>query len=343
MLPALLLVFAVAAQDAPSPVKVPGPAPKPAVKGLGPQDAAWIDDAQLITLAELDRYLATVYARKPEGQQALLQVLQEAIVEREAAQRNFVATDAEVDGALILLDKQTGGLDTALRADVDAAGLRNIVRLHVLQERLVRDALHLRPLDPVPADKLKAWMEQRVKDAALVEAPLDDARAASWAGGELAKQRVGTRLRALLEKEDVAGVLTEMIATQLVRRRADELGLQITPAAVTEEILQRNTALQTHAGGLQVNYAQYLEQVEHRSLQELIESDTFNTEVLARLITEQLWTESQARAWWERNKAAFETHGPKGDWEDVRYAVWKDIRFAVCNDLYAKSRILRRY
>ena len=337
MLCVLLLVSVLSVQV------VPGPAPKPPVRGLGPQDAAWIDDAQLITLAELDRYLATVYARKPEGQQALLQVLQEAIVEREAAQRKLVVTEAEVDGALIALDKQTGGLDRALSADVDGASLRNIVRLHLLQERLVRDARQLRPLDPVPPDELKSWMEERLKDAALAEAPLDDARAATWAGGELGKQRVGARLRAVLDKDDVAGVLTEMIATQLVRRRADEMGLQITPAAVTEEILQRNTALQAHSGGLQVNYAQYLEQIEHRSLQELIASDVFNTEVLARLITEQLWTEDQARAYWERNKAAFESHGPKGEWEQVRYAVWKDIRFAVCNDLYAKSRILRRY
>jgi hypothetical protein len=341
---ALLLPLLLAAQVAPSPpTPIPGPAPAKPVRGLGPDEAAWIDNAQVITLADLDLYLATVEARKPPGQEALLQVLQEAIVDNEARKASISATEAEIDDALRELDKQAGGLAKALRADVDMAGLRNAVRLHVLQERLVRDARHMLPIETMTPDKLQSWMDDRVKEAALTEAPLEDPLAATWAGGTIGKAAVGAHLRAVLPKDDLAGVLTEMIGIQLVRRRADELGLQITPAEVTKEVLQRDEALKAHANGMAVNYKQYLDQVEHRSLQELLASDSFNTEVLMRLITERQWTEEQARAYWEKNAPAYKARGLEGDWPSVRNAVWKDIRGAAYKDLFTKSTIVRRY
>ena len=158
MLAALLLPLLFATQVAPSPpAPVPGPAPAKPVRGLGSDEAAWIDNAQVITLADLDLYLATVEARKPAGQEALLQVLQEAIVDREAAKAGFTASEGEIDDALRTLDAQAGGLAKALRADVDMAGLRNAVRLHVLHDPLLREARHMAPRAPaVPAARAGA-------------------------------------------------------------------------------------------------------------------------------------------------------------------------------------------
>ncbi len=320
----------------------------PGQRELMPDEAAWIDDSIVITLADLDRYLGTIYARKPEGQQALQQLLEETLVAAEAARAGISASEADVSAALAELDAEAraaggGGLADALTADVDGAGLRDAVRLHVLQERLVRAEERLAPDDPLPPERLKAWLEARVAQAGLVEAPLDDPRAATFSGGDLPKASVGERLRAVLSHDTLAGVLTEMIGVQLVRRRAAELDIDLTPAEVTREVLLRDAALKEHSEGLDVSYTQYLQQVEHRSLQEHIQSDAFGTEVLLRVMTEGLHTEDQARALWEKERDDFARRGIRGNWDEVRLRVWKELRQRAYRQLFTDSRIVRRY
>lgn len=338
------------AQDAPpdAPPPAPRPVAPPAAHVLGPDEAAWIDDTVVITLHDFDAYLGTIYARLPEGEKALRQVLEEAIVQREAAVAGVDASEDEVSAALGLLDSQAraaggGSLTAVLTADVDLEQLREVVRLHVLQDKLVRAAQGLPPGAPVDNAARQAWLEARVGLAELREAPLDDPRAAVWAGGRIDKEAVGARLRAVLAPDTLAGVLTEMIGVQVVRRHAAEMDIDLTPAEVTREVLQRDAALKARAGGLEVNYAQFLDQIEHRTLQETIQSDKFTTEVLLRLVTERLHTEDDARAFWERHRAAFDRLDAGDTWEQVRLAVWKEVRQRTYKDLLAKSRIVRRY
>jgi hypothetical protein len=320
--------------------------PAQQARELGPDEAAWIDDSIVITLADVDRYLATVEARKPTGQQALLEVLQEAIVRHDAEAAGVSVSEADVTAAMEAFDRSLrakGGLAGTLTADVDQAALREAMRLHVLQERLVRAADQLPADAPVSAERLQSWLDERVAQAALVEAPLDDARAAAWAGGQISKAAVGARLRAVLPKKEMADVMTEMIGVQLVRRRAAELGIDLTPAEVTKEVLLRDAALKAHADGQTVNYSQYVQQVEHRSLQELIQSDAFCTEVLVRLITEKIYTEEWARSFWEKQREHYKAEGKSGTWDEVRLVVWKDIRGIVYKQIYTDSSIVRRY
>jgi len=267
-------------------------------------------------------------------------------VRREAQAAGLSASEAEVNAAIGELDASAraaggGGLAEAVTANVGSAELRDAIRLHVLQEHLVRTADQLAPDAPLSAERLQSWLDARVLEAALLEAPLDDARAATWAGGELAKADVGARLRAVLSKESLTGILTEMIGVQLVRRRAAELDIDLTPAEVTREVLLRDATLKEHAAGQQVSYTQYVQQVEHRSLAEHIQSDAFTTEVLVRLISERLYTEDKARAFWEQHRDAYKERGP--DWDSARLAVWKDIRGIIYKSLFTNSNIVRRY
>ena len=318
--------------------------PTQQARELGPDEAAWIDDSIVITLADVDLYLATVEARKPTGQQALLEVLQQAIVRHDAEAAGVSVSEADVDAAMQAFDRSLrakGGLAGTLTADVDAAALREAMRLHVLQERLVRAADQLPANAPVSAERLQSWLDERVAQAALVESPLDDPRAATWGGGQISKAAVGAHLRAVMPKKTLAGTLDEMIGVQLARRRAAEMDIDLTPAEVTKEVLLRDAALKASTDGLTVNYSQYVQQVEHRSLQEHIQSDAFCTEVLLRLISEKLYSEDWARGFWEKHRADYAERG--SDWESVRLAVWKDIRRTVLKQLYNDSHIVRRF
>jgi hypothetical protein len=138
-------------------------------------------------------------------------------------------------------------------------------------------------------------------------------------------------------------VLTEMIGVLLVRREAGRRGINLTPTDATEEVLQRNAALRSTPGASQVTYTQYLESIERRTLEEVLRSDKFATEVLLRKISEQDYSEASAREDWEANRAAFEAAGVSGEWEDARTGVWRQLRRRSYTAIFQESRIARRF
>lgn len=339
---------------------------------LAPEQVAVIDGELALTFADLDRYLGTVYARMPEGEDALQQLLAEAVIDGAAAQAGVTATDAEIDALEAQLEARAReasggklGLQDSLGEGVTPADLRVALRLQALNEGIVRHEQGLPPEAPLDPSQLKAWIDAHLPGDALETLPLDDVLAVRWPGGELSKVQVGRRLRSMLPPADVSGVLTEMIGVLLVRREATRLGLALTPAAATEEVLDREALLRTKAGIGTVHYDQFVETVQKRSLKELIASDQFGAEVLLRLIAQRHWTEESARAEWQAHPEKFPTTsspaaqavGADGsplasapaaepipqDWEHMRPTVWRALRQDAYGRLFRQSRILRRF
>ena len=340
----------------------------PGAATLTPEQVATIDGELALTWADLDRYLGTVYARLPEGVDALQQLVAEAVIDAAAKEAGVTASDADVAALEARLEAQAReasggakGLQESLGASVTPADLRAALRLQVLHERIVRHDQGQAADAPVDPALLKSWLDAHVPAAdALVEPPLTDALAATWPDGEVSKAQVGRRLRALLPPKEVSGVLTEMIGVLLVRREAARLGLQLTPAEATREVLERDATLKSKAGAGDVTYDQFVQTVQKRSLKELLESDQFGTEVLLRLIAERSWTEDSARAEWEAHPERFPPPAapqvqltgaapatpaapePR-DWEHMRSTVWRALRQESYAQLFKQSRIVRRF
>ena len=333
---------------------------------LAPGQVAVIEGGLALTDSDLDRYLGTVYARLPEGDDALQQLLTEAVIDAAAAQAGVTATDDEIAALETRLEAQARegsggklGLKESLGQSVTLQDLHAALRLQVLHEGIVRHELGLPADAPVDPAQLKAWIDAHLPGDALEALPLDDPLAVRWPGGELSKAAVGRRLRSMLPARDVSGVLTEMIGVLLVRREAERLGLALTPAAATEEVLDRNAALKAKAGIGDVSYDQFVETVQKRSLKELIASDQFGAEVLLRLISERNWTEDSARAQWQAHPEKFPapaaapvvsgvaTAAPAEpvpqDWEHMRASVWRALRQDAYTRLFQQSRIVRRF
>jgi hypothetical protein len=354
----------------PSSAESSGTAPSgPAATGtLGPDDVASIDGETTLGWADLDRYLGTVYARLPEGDDALQQLVTEAVIDAAAAAAGVTAADDEIAALEARLESQARqasggqlGLQESLGAGVTSQDLRAALRLQVLHEGIVRHEQGLPPGTPVDPTALKAWIDAHLPGSALEQPPLDDPLAARWPGGELSKAQVGRRLRSLLPPEDVSGVLTEMIGVILVRREAARLDISLTPAEATKEVLERNTLLQARAGSETLTYDQFVETVQKRSLREMLQSDQFAAEVLLRLITERAWTEGSARAEWEAHPERFPPPAEPAidvigaaatppvnaapepvDWEHVRMGVWRALRQDSYARLFRQSTIVRR-
>jgi hypothetical protein len=321
-----------------------------AVPQLQPGEVARIAPDLVLRQADFDRYLGMVFARLPSGNAALQQLLSEALILQAAGRAGFTVDEKDVEAALIALDEQaraaTGGekgVAESLGESVSQDDLRAAVRLLVLHERVVRADLGL--ADDVPLDprQLQAWLDEAVTGAALTVTPLDDPQAAVWRGGVISKAAVGNRLRRMLPPDEVSGVLTEMIGVLLVQREAARRGMELTPTDATEEILQRNAALRSTPGAGSITYDQYLDSIEKRTLEEVLKSDKFATEVLLRKIAEEDWTEAGARAYWEENRAAYEEAGVTGEWEDVRAGVWRQLRQRAYTAIFQESRIARRF
>jgi hypothetical protein len=314
---------------------------------LSESEVARIEGGFVILEEDLDRYLATVYARLPTGDEALQQLVDETLIGDAAARAGLQASEAEVEAALRALDARaraaTGGeqgLRDGLDDSVTEVTLRHAVRLHVLHEQLVRQELGLTGDEPVPPEALTGWLEGRRQSATVEEAPLDDPLAASWENGSVSKAAVGRRLRTLLAPRDVSGVLNELIGIELLRREADRLGIELTNTEATREVLDRDAQLREQPGLGDLTYDQFVQSVNKRSLQELIASQRFGAEVILRLITEREWTEDAARELWEADPGAF---GQATDWESSRRAVWRELRRRTYSRLFEESRIERRF
>jgi len=337
-----------AAPDQQAPPATPAEASQPPFT-LQPGEVARIDDTLSLTDADLDRYLATVYARMPEGDAVLNQLVAEAAIEHDGEALGFVVTDADIDAAQASLDEQARaaggeGLAASLGKNVSPATLRHALKLLVLHERLVRSTQNLPADAPVDPQQLKLWLDGRMSTANVQPAPLDDPLAATFDAGTITKAQVGARLRTVLDPKDVSGVLTEMLGVLLVRRKANELAIDLTPAAATQEVIDRDQALRARAGVGDVTYRQYLETVQKRTLEELLRSDKFSTEVLIRLIVQRDWTEETAKAFWEKNRESFaKTVGDDATWETARAAVWRELRQRAYRHLFEESTIVRRF
>ena len=265
------------ATSAPKP-SAPGGAPSPAIPltpalSLAPDQVAVIDGEIVLTEADLDTYLATVYARLPEGDDAQQQLVTEAVIDAAATAAAVTASEDEIAALETRLERQVReasggkhGLQESLGQGVTPQDLHSAMRLQVLHEKIVRHELGLAPDARVDPAQLKTWIDAHLPGAALEALPLDDPLAARWPGGQLTKQQVGRRLRSVLSPRDVSGVLTELIGVQLVRREAARLGVALTPAAATQEILDRNAVLKEKAGIGDVSYDQFVETVQKRSL-----------------------------------------------------------------------------
>lgn len=331
----------------------------PADPALGPDDEPIVDAAPLapnevasiggegITFAELDRYISVLYARQPFGEETLRQIVTERIVAERAAELGVTVDDAMIDAGLSRLDAQSRaesgqGLSDTLDAAVDDDALREGMATLMALDAVVRvetgtadDA----PLDPVA---LNEWLAPRLDAAAIEERPLDDAIAATWSGGEIPRAEVGRRLRGVLPHEDVVGIVSEMIGIVLVREEARRRDIELTPAAATAEILERDALLKRHEELKDTSYEEFVRATQKRSLAELLSSEKFATEVLLRLFVEADYDADAIRAFHDAERALFvERHGD-APFEDIEHLVRKELRERTYRDLYEKATIQRR-
>ncbi len=313
---------------------------------LAPSSVASVGDQQ-IGWNELDRYISTLYARQPIGDETLRQIVTERIVEREAGRLGLEISNDDVSLGLARLDaearERTGqGLHESLDAAVADSDLRAGMRTLLELEAIVRADKQLPEGEPVDPVVLSAWLEPFVDSAGIQERPLDDPIAAVWSGGEITREEVGRRVRSILQLDELHGIVSEMLGIVVVRNEAARRGIALTQTAATEEILERDALLKRHEELANTSYADFIQASQKRSLAELLASEKFATEVLLRLFVEDDYDDAAVRAFHDAERGLFVQRYGDQPFEDIAHLVRKELRERVYRKLYEAATIQRR-
>jgi|GEM_PF-2713786 len=365
LLAPLLLTLATLAQTAPgdtatattaqAPQTAPVPQPtqdSPVQESEAPlqdHEVARIDGVS-ISADTFYRYLSLVYARLPEGNQALDQLLLEEILQQRAAAAGITVEEAEVDEVFAELDARAREATDGAMGLADSVGperaeaLRHGVSLATMHRKLVAHEQGLeRPAD-VDDAMLQDWLDRAFETADVQEASLGDAIAVTWSGGSLTRATVGARIAQILTPADLTGLLTELLGIHAIRHRAAVMGIEVTPEAAADELLERQQQVSSNPDAAGVSYADIVGQVYQRSTAELVASPKFGAEVLLRLMVDIEWDEPSLASLFESQRSLFQEQlGGPVEFEQARFAVIKKVRQGMYQQLLAASSIVRRF
>jgi hypothetical protein len=317
---------------------------------LEDHEVARINDT-VITADIYHHYLSLVYARMPEGDTSLEQLLLEELLRSRAAEFDVSVGESEVDVVYAELEARVREQTNGQRGLLDQVGgaeqaeeLHKSVRLATLHRKLVAQEHSLASMQDVDDAMLKTWLDEALASAALEEAPLDEPAAATWSGGTISRVSVGARIAQLLSPDIQAGLLTELLGIHAIREKAAQLGVVLTPEAAADELLEREGQVAgnpTYAG---VTYADIVKKINRRETSELVASPKFGAEVLLSLMVTQNWTEVRLIELFEAERPLFEERlGGQVSFAQARFAVLKEVRQRTYIQLLDSSTIVRRF
>jgi len=308
---------------------------------------------ETLTEEDFQRYLGRIYARQPAGDEALRQLLVEALVRHASTALQVTVGDEEIDVILDDLERRAREATGGQMGLVDSLGegrtlddLREQVRLLALQKAVLRVEGGLPPDAEIDDVEVATWIEEQLAASQLVQQPLDSRTAATWAHGRIDRVTLGRRIEQTLSEEELSGALTELIGIRLIGRKAAAMGFSYTPESGAREISDREFLLSGNQPipGVSLEYAEIVAQTQRRTIEELMESPRFQAEVLLRDMVEARWTEEQVRDVYEKERDVFaERYGPDTTFESVSHAVWREVRQRTYQQLFRESTIARRY
>jgi len=322
----------------------------PADAPLEPHAVARINGT-VISANTYYHYLSLVYARMPEGDLSLEQLMLEEVLQSRAGEAGVSVDESEVDAVFMELDARARAATNGEQGLLDSVGgpekaeaLRTSVRLAALHRKVVAHEQGVASAEDVDDSMLQAWLDEALACADIQEAPLDEAVAARWSGGSLSRVTVGARIARLLSPTDQTGLLTELLGIHMIRQRAAEMGVVLTPEAAADELLERERQVAANPSVAGVTYADIVQEVFHRDILELVASPKFGAEVLLSLIVNRTWNDARLVQLFEAERSLFEERlGGTVTFVQARFAILKEVRQRTYRQLLESSTIIRRF
>jgi parvulin-like peptidyl-prolyl isomerase len=294
---------------------------KPAAKGDAARDAsrivARIGDLA-ITAETFASFVLDERATTQQGSEALEVLVQERVVEVEAARRGLSVDAAAVTARMAELDKkmreQTGGKTgladyLAATRHMTEAEFRAKLPTAMLAERMMHEDFGLAAAELVPAEKQGLWFRDGHRPEVKRDG-LPAGVAASVGGKEVRRSDWGITLFGALADQDEENLFKDFVGAQLLLKRGRELDIKVTAEEIQKEVDERSALLREVLAkqGMPTDGVDWLSTIKSRGDDPavVLNSDKFKAEIILKELTRRLHGKDGFKGYYEARRADFD-------------------------------------
>ena len=264
-----------------------------------------------VTMSQLEKYIATRYAREPVGKDALDYEIRERVLEQEALKRNIRIPDSELQAAIQKIDagirEQTKhSLDDELGLKgMDRSTFEAIYRKQLACERMVRADLAVPAGETVGAEQQELWLSEKVNGAKIVREKLPPGAFALVNGDPITPAQVGATIRLKLSRAEIRDALRNLIGVLLVEARAKEMGLEADAKDIDAAIDRRRERFANNPKMVGITFDQLL-QAKGLTIEDLKHDGGVRGEAILYKIGETAYPDEEVDKRYAAEKAKFD-------------------------------------
>ena len=263
-------------------------------------------------------YVLDQCATTEKGGSSLEALVQERMVEAEAARRGISVDDAAITSRYQELDRkmreQSGGkqgMDDYLKTirHLTPAEFRAVLGKSILAERMMAEDFGIAAGTPVPPEKQGLWFRDGRRPTVKHDG-LPPGVAADVGGLPVSRTEWGIRLFGALADKEQDELFKEFVGVELLLQRGRELGIEVTAAAIQAELDERTAQLKEMLAkqGMPNESVTFLSTLKARGDDPdvFLKSDKFKAELLWKEITRQQYGKDGFKGYYEARKTDFD-------------------------------------
>lgn len=278
-----------------------------------PQGLVATGDHVEVTEAAFYEHLVSEYSGQEISTSLLEQLVSETLIRQEAEKRDLEVPEDQLEARIKDLDLQfrvesggQRGLSEYMQEQgLDETEFYRVLELSIAQDTMARDDFGIPDDEPLAVEKLNMWLKDLQGKAKLETEGLGKEIMFRINDEAITRLQFGEKLSRMVSDQKLASLLTEMIGIQLITARAKKMDIDLTDADIERELKERDARLRAEPGFETITYESYLQAAHNQSVEELVESDKFRSEILLKKICMALHHEAYLQDFFESNKADF--------------------------------------
>jgi PPIC-type peptidyl-prolyl cis-trans isomerase-like protein len=263
-------------------------------------------------------YVLDQCATTEKGASSLEALVQERMVEAEAARRGISVDDAAITARYQELDRkmreQSGGkqgMDDYLKTirHLTPAEFRAVLGKSILAEKMMAEDFGLAPGTPVPPEKQGLWFRDGHRPAVKHDG-LAPGVAADVGGLPVTRTEWGIRLFGALADSEQDELFKEFVGVELLLQRGRDLAIEVTAAMIREELDERTAQLKEMLAkqGMPNDSVDFLSTLKARGDDPdvFLKSDKFRAELLWKEIARQRYGKDGFKGYYQARRTDFD-------------------------------------
>jgi parvulin-like peptidyl-prolyl isomerase len=293
-------------------------APAPAGDEVGDDAVVATIDGRAIPADRFARFVLVEREHSSAGAEALQQLVQERLVEREARRRGIRVTEQDVDlrarqieEGLRAQSQGRQGLDDHLAGlKISRDAFRVLLHKSIACERMMAADFGLPAGALVPPEKQSLWFRDLESRASVTKEGLPAGVAATVEGQAIARTAWALKIFEGLPPAEGDKLFEDFIAVDLLLTEGAKEGIEVGPEQIRREIEERSRLVREMltGEGLPSEGVDYLSTLKARGEDPaaLLEGERFRAEIVLKELARRRFGEDGFRAFYEERRAVFD-------------------------------------